>query len=510
MNTTLSDLAHLLEKNNILVAYHGDKDAVIGVNGASCDSRCVSQDDIFICKGLAFKPEFLDSAIENGANSFLCDIELSSTLSAKHPNISHLVVSDLRLAMALVSPVAFGNPDKDVAVIGITGTKGKSTVSYMLKEIIDTHQPQHDASLIGSIETYDGIERFGSHNTTPEPPDLQRHIANARKSGHSPLIMEVSSQGLKYDRVRDLNIDIACFLNIGLDHISDNEHADFEDYFSSKLKIFDLCHKAVVNIDSDHADRILHAAHESQKCTEVIKISAKDSNADFWAEDICSSEGTLSFKAHTPQGTVDIEIPMLGIFNVENALCAIAMAQTYGCTLTEIAQGLLQTHVPGRMEFLKTEDPHIKAIVDFAHNRLSFQAFFNSITREFERYKVISVFGSVGGKAKDRRYDLPQVAQEFSDHIIFTEDDPIYESVEDICEEMASNITNGTSHEIIPDRIEAIHKAVELAKESNQPTVICLLAKGDDAWMHRGDRFDPAPTDSEIFKQAVHDVLRGE
>ena len=506
MNTTVGDLAQILEDNHILITVLGDKDAVVGVNGASCDSRCVKPNDIFICKGAAFKPEFLDSALDKGASCFLCGEDLSSTLSAKHPTIPCLVVSDIRRAMALVSPEAFGNPDQELTIIGITGTKGKSTVSYMLKQIIDEQQPEHDAALIGSIETYDGIERFESHNTTPEPPDLQRHLANALKSGHDPLIMEVSSQGLKYERVLGLNIALGCFLNIGTDHISADEHSDFEDYFSSKLMMFDLCRQAVVNLDSDHADRILQAAKNSPKCAVVYTTSMKTSDADFWAEDITSSEGMLSFTVHTPRWSAPIEIPMLGVFNIENALCAIALAFAYGCERDIIQKGLAKTHVPGRMEFIKTDNPNIKAIIDFAHNQLSFERFFESLSQEFKGYKVISIFGTTGDKAQDRRRELPQVAQLYSDHIIFCEDDPAHEEALDICNELASNITNGCSHEIILERGDAIAKAVSMANSYEQPCVICILGKGDGTWMHRGNKFVEVPSDFELFKQAIQDV----
>ncbi len=510
MNTTLSDLAHILEENKILSAVLANKDAVVAVNGASCDSRCVQPEDIFICKGEAFKPEFLDMAIQKGATCFICNEEASSTLSANHPDTPCLVVSDLRLAMALVSPVAFGNPDQDLTIVGITGTKGKSTVSYMLKQIIDHYQPQHDAALIGSIETYDGVERFESHNTTPEPPDLQRHLSNALKSDHSPLIMEVSSQGLKYDRVHGLKISYGCFLNIDTDHISPNEHADFEDYFSSKLKMFDLCEKVVVNLESNHIDRILDSAHRSKSCNDVITVSTSNQDADFWAEDIRSCEGVLSFIVHTPQWSGPIAVPMLGIFNVENALCAIALAQIYGCDRISIQEGLLKTHVPGRMEFIQTPNPNIKAIVDFAHNRLSYLKFFESLAQEFQGYKVISIFGTTGGKAFERRSELPQVAQEYSDHIIFCEDDPAHEDPRDICEQLSANITNGCSNEIIIDRADACLKAVQLAKEYDEPCVICILGKGDGTWMHRLDRFDEMPTDTMLFNQAVKKVIQGE
>ncbi len=507
MNTTIGDLAQILEDNNLLVAWIGDKMADEGVNGCACDSRCVKPGDIFICKGLNFKEEFLDSALEKGASSYLCDEQLSSILSAKHPNVPCLVVNDLRLAMAIVSPVAFGNPDRDLFCIGITGTKGKSTMSYMLKHIIDVAQPEHDASLIGSIQTYDGIEKFTSHNTTPEPPDLQRHLANALASGHSPLIMEVSSQGLKYDRVRDLDLDLACFLNIDTDHISPQEHSDFEDYFTSKLMIFDLCKKAVINLDSKHANRILDTAHTSTKCQDVLTVSAQSSEADYWAENATSSEGKISFVCHTPNWTDKIEIPMLGLFNIENALCAIALADQYGCSKEVIQEGLSTTKVPGRMEFYPTQDPKIKAIVDFAHNRLSYQKFFESLSKEFDGYNVISIFGVPGGKATDRRFELPQVAQNYSNHIILCEDDPIMDDVNQICVEMSQNITNGCSHEIIIDRTDACRQAIKLAQQSNKPTVICMLGKGEVNWMHRKERFDVEITDGERFMLAANELI---
>ncbi len=503
MNTTLGDLAHILEDNHILISKLSNIDEDVEIDGASCDSRHVQPNDIFICKGASFKREFLDSALDKGASCYICDEELSSILSAKHPNIPFLVVRDIRRAMALVSPVAFGNPDRGLTIIGITGTKGKSTVSYMLKKIIDEQQPNHKASLIGSIETYDGIEKFESHNTTPEPPDLQRHLANALKSGHDPLIMEVSSQGLKYDRVSGLDIAFGCFLNIGTDHISPDEHKDFEDYFTSKLKIFDLCRQAVINLDSGQAGRILEAAKESSRCDVIYTVSAKTNEADFWAENIKCSEGKISFTVHTPRWTAPIELSMLGIFNVENALCAIALAFGYGCEQGIIQDGLAKAHVPGRMEYIQTDNPNVKAFIDFAHNELSYQKFFESLAEQFKGYKVISIFGTTGDKAQDRRRELPQVAQNYSDHIIFCEDDPAHEDPYEICKQMASNIDNGCSHEIIVDRGDAIAKAVEMAKLYNEPCVICILGKGNGTWVHKGDKFEEIPTDLELFENAM-------
>ena len=504
MNTTFCELARKLETENLLTNFELFNTSDLDISGCACDSRCVKKDNIFICKGANFKPQYLIDAVELGANCYLCDESIYSTLSAQLPNLPYIIVSNIRTSMAIVSRMSFGYPDLSINIAGVTGTKGKSTVSYMLREIIDGDKPGSKASVIGTIETYDGVESFQSHNTTPESPDLFRHLYNAEKTGHTPVLMEVSSQGLKYERVLGLHLTVGCFLNIGRDHISALEHPNFEDYFTSKLKIFELCDTAVVNLDSDMSERVLHAAKISPK---LITVSSKNKDADIYADNIKAEHGKTIFDVHTDDWLDTFELNMPGLFNVDNALAAIAIAIALGCDSNQIKDGLARTHVPGRMELLKTSNPNIAGIVDFAHNKLAFEKFFPSTRKEFPGYKIISVFGAPGGKAFERRKELVEVAEQYSDHIIFCEDDPGVEEAMDICTELESNITGNTSHEIVLDRTDATIKAIKIAREWDQPCVICLLAKGDDKWMHRGNDYVPTTQDVVRFEKAAKQLI---
>ena len=193
MNTTLASLARLLDHEGLLATtanITAEKGAT-PVTGVDCDSRVVVPNHVFVCKGTAFKPAYLTSALEKGAVAYLCDEDRAPELAVVAPGVPVLVATDLRRAMALASAEAFGQPDRDLTVIGITGTKGKSTVSYMLRAVLDGNEPHARTGVMGSIETFDGVEREDSHNTTPESPDLWRHLANARKAGLVYMDMEV-------------------------------------------------------------------------------------------------------------------------------------------------------------------------------------------------------------------------------------------------------------------------------------------------------------------------------
>ncbi|MGI6230698.1 MAG: Mur ligase family protein [Tractidigestivibacter sp.] len=504
--TTIASLAQLLDQKGLLagtsnVTAENGETVVCGVD---CDSRVAAPGHLFVCKGAAFKPAFLRSALDAGCVAYLCDASRKDELAAVADGAPALVAKDagtLRLAMAHASAEGWGHPDQDLTVIGITGTKGKSTVSYMLRAILDAGRPKSRAAVIGSIDTYDGLIDEESHNTTPESPDLWRHLANARESGLAYVDMEVSSQALKYDRVLGLDLAVACFLNIGRDHISPVEHPNFEDYFESKLRIFDQARVAVVNLDSDDVEQILGRA---SRCERTVTFSASGKKADVWADGIASSYGTVSFTAHTPSWEGPVKIGMPGLFNVDNALAAIAICEVLGISSEQIVPALAAARVPGRMELLESPDPKVTAIVDYAHNKLSYQRFFPSIKQEFPGCRIIAVFGAPGGKAYERRTELPEVASQYADHIIYTEEDPANDPVEEICQQMADATPKGTSFEVILDREKAIRRAVELGFTGEGPAVLCLLAKGDETRQHEGNAFVPCRTDGEIFQEAAN------
>ena len=504
--TTLASLASLLEEQGLL-AGTANLTADAGatpVTGADCDSRVARAGHVFVCKGAAFKPAYLTSALGAGAVAYLCDEARAAELAEVAAGTPALVASDLRRAMALVSAEAYGHPDRDVRVVGITGTKGKSTVSYMLRAVLDGDEPGSGTGVIGSIDTYDGIENFESHNTTPESPDLWRHIANAREAGLPYLDMEVSSQGLKYDRVLGLTLDVACFLNIGRDHISPVEHPSFEDYFESKLRIFDQARSAVVNLDGDQADVALARAEAALGDGRVLRFSAEGRDgADVWASDVRSELGRVSFVAHTPSWEGPVALAMPGLFNVDNALATIAICELLGVGAERIVPALARATVPGRMELLGEPGSRVVALVDYAHNKLSYQRFFPSVKKEFPGYRIIALFGAPGGKAYERRTELPQEAAKWSDYLIYTEEDPAHDPVEEICAQMADATPEGVPYEVICDREEAVRRSVELAYEGEGPAIVCLLAKGDETRQHVGDEFVPCRPDGEIFLEAV-------
>ena len=505
-HTTLLSIVELLRAEGLLVrAEHVDPGQQVPVSGADCDSRVAAEGHVFVCKGAAFKPAYLVSAVNAGAVAYLCDQFLAPSLEEACPATPALVVNDIRRAMAIVSSEAWGHPDRSISVLGVTGTKGKSTVTYMLRAILDGGKPGSGCGIMGSIDTYDGVESFESVNTTPESPDLWRHIANTRDSGLPCMVMEVSSQALKYDRVVDLGIDVACFLNIGRDHISPVEHPDFEDYFESKLRIFDQARVAVVNLDMDHASEVLARA---ESCEQVVTFSATGAeDADIWASGITSELGKVTFVVHSERGERKMCISMPGLFNVDNALAAIAMCELVGVDDELIAAGLAHVRVPGRMELIETANPSVCALVDYAHNKLSYQRFFASVREEFAGRKIIALFGAPGDKAQERRRELPREASKWADLIIYTEEDPAHERTEDICAELASNTPEGQDYEIICDRPAAIARATEAAFAAKEGAVVCLLAKGDETRQHEGDRFVPCETDGAIFEREVAKYL---
>lgn len=468
-------------------------------SGMTIDSRAVAPGCLFVCKGAAFKPAYLVSALNSGAAAYLCAESAEAELAAAAPGVPHVVAADVRRAMALVAPSVYAHPEKALCVMGITGTKGKSTTAYMLKSILCAAGTA--PSILGSIETDDGLEHFESHNTTPEAPDLWRHLRNTADAGRAHMVMEVSSQALKYDRVLGLNLDVACFLNMGRDHISANEHPNFEDYLHSKLRIFDQCETAVVNLDSDYAEDVLAAARAAKR---LVTFSMQDESADYFAANVQTGPEGIVFDLVAEGAVTPLVLGMAGSFNVSNALAAIAMARVAGVSMEAVARGLAHVRVPGRMELLASADRRIVCIVDYAHNELSFETLFSSVKREYPGRKVVALFGAPGGKAHERREQLPRVAGKYADLIIYTEEDPAHERVEDICAQLATNTPTGVAHEEICDREAAIARAFEFAREAGEAgAVVLLLAKGDETRQHRGDEYPEVKSDLHVAKETM-------
>lgn len=489
----------LLEREGVVSSANvGRADPVIEF--ATDDSREVGPGTLFVCKGRAFKRAYLLSAIEAGAVAYISETDYEV-------DIPCVLVSDIRLTLAIVADAFYDHPSGKVKVCAFTGTKGKTTCSYYLRGIL-----ANEAHLVGchrpafntGVEYDDGIEAGPSKLTTPESFVLQRRIANAARAGAPWLVMEASSQALKYWRTGKVDFEVGIFTNIGEDHISPIEHPTLEDYFSSKLKIFAQSRFAVVNLDMDHVDRVLETA---SSCERTVTFSLEDPQADVYAKAVHNSDRGVVATVHTPRFERDIVIPTPVRFNVSNALAAIAAAEALGISEEGIVHGLEDVFVPGRMELYPTASGRILGVVDFAHNGMSLETLLRDLRGNYPDRELAVVFGATGGKGVDRRQTMGVAAGKYADRVVVTEDDPGPEDPRDICAEITRNIEAQGMHnyKIVVDRPEAIRTAVV---DTERPAVVIVTGKGDETRMLRKNGPEPCERDGAVLKRVLDEYDR--
>lgn len=499
MSETLEHIAAVLSQRGLL------KDQTLPghqeVTGLTFNSRDVQEGQIFFCKGKAFKEAYLREALERGACAYISE----QTYSVEAPA---LIVKDIRLAMSVVADFFYKKPYQAFHLTGITGTKGKTTTTGYLQSIFQEVEGNRSAYL-SSSHFDDGLEAGASHMTTPEALELFRRLDHARESGCQYFTMEVSSQALKYGRVAEVEFEVGAFLNISPDHISPVEHPNFEDYFQSKLKLFQHSKVAVLNKDSDHFDRILQAAQSSETVEKILTVSMKDESADYYACEVESKPEGEHFTLKTADFTGRVVMAMPGIFNIENALVAIAIARYYGVSYADILKGLTRCKAQGRMEIYHSKRYPIQVVVDFAHNKLSFEKLFQAAREMYPKAKVTIVFGAPGNKAESRRKDLGQVAGKWADHIIVTMDDPGTEDPQKISEEILVAIhEQKATAQVVIDRPKAIALAFDQAVESQEETVILLAGKGDEDTMKLDGKDCPYATDTYYALKKLEELDR--
>ncbi|MDR1206571.1 MAG: UDP-N-acetylmuramoyl-L-alanyl-D-glutamate--2,6-diaminopimelate ligase [Peptococcaceae bacterium] len=512
----LTDYKELLKDRGLLVKDGLSDQAEALVTDVSYDSRSIKNGALFVCKGAHFAPEYLQSAVTDGALAYVSEREYTlrageesaapSGSGGRNGAFPFLIVNDIRRAMSVIADYYHDQVWKRLNLVGVTGTKGKTTTAYYMKSILDEWMLARGgkpAAILSSVENYDGLIREDSRLTTPETFELYRHFANAVSSGIEYLFMEVSSQALKYHRTYGLIFNIACFLNIGEDHISDIEHADFEDYFSSKLRIFSQCAAACVNIGARESGRILDAVRSSPANPRLMTFGLSE-EADIYGYGVQPSEDGVRFQVRIGKdkdaAAEAFQISTAGVFNVENALAAISIAHCLGAPVRHIREGLKKAKVTGRMEVFKSKNGKT-IIVDYAHNKLSFETLFQSVKQEYPGRKITIVFGCPGGKATGRRRELGAVAGLYADMAFLTEDDAGEESVMDICHEIAIYLKAANCpYLIIPDREEAVRLAVESAEDG---AVILIAGKGRDAWQKRGMNRVPLPSDVDYVERLI-------
>lgn len=489
----LLEEAGLLKKSKIL-------DTAVAVENITYNSKEVSPLTLFVCKGATFSVKYLNEAIFSGACCYLSEKEYETDTS-----VSHILVTDVRKAMALISDLFYDKAYEKLKLIGITGTKGKSTTSYYIKYIIDEFLQENGkkpTAIISTIETYDGKIAEESHLTTPEAIMLHRHFDNAVKSEIEYFTMEVSSQALKYDRVLGVSYDVGVFLNISEDHISPIEHSDFEDYLSSKLRLFSQSKNAVINLDCDFSKRIRSSASASKN---VITFSKTHPNADYYCYEFKKADNHTVFRVKSHDFDEEFILTMPGLFNIENALAAIAVCRLYNIPVEFIKRGLFKARSSGRMEIYSSKDNSVIAIVDYAHNKLSFEALFRSVSEEYKGREIITVFGCPGNKAYNRRVELGELAGKYSDKVYLTADDPAYELVHDINLEVSHSVKNGGDCDciLIDDRGEAIKSAIMNAGSNS---IILVVGKGSETKQKVNGGLEDYQTDAFFVKEGLKDL----
>lgn len=477
------------------------------IENITYDSKETTDLTLFACKGVAFKKDYLDQAINNNIVCYLSEIEYET------PEINVLIVNDIRKAMAIVADVFYNKAYEKLKLIGITGTKGKSTTAYYVKYILDEYLSsieEKPCGILSSIDKYDGVIFEESTLTTPESFVLHKHFHNAVKSGLKYFVMEVSSQALKYDRVTGVTFDVTAFLNISEDHISPVEHSDFDDYFSSKLKLFSMSKNTIINLDIDYSSEV---QSKSKDCPNVIGFTLNsDNNNSFNKLTSCNvrKENNLtcfdvtSTEFDNLKTTQEFALSMPGLFNVENALTAIGITSLLDIPLNFIKKGLLKARSKGRMELFSNNDNSIIAIVDYAHNKLSFEKLYQSTIEEYKNWEIITVFGCPGGKAYNRREELGLLAGQYSSKVYLTNEDCGYDDVEEINKEISKFILKSNKNcEIhsIYERGDAIQSAI---KNASSKTVILITGKGAETRQKIKSEYVPCRSDIDYVQEYIN------
>ena len=460
----LSELRLLLEEENLLLSARLPQEEITPT-AIGCNSQTVCPGMLFFCKGVHFKEAYLRDAKDRGACAYLSEKKYDVDLPC-------LLVTDIRRAMPLLAREFYHRPETRYPLVGITGTKGKTSCAYQLGSIFD----EAFGGKYGLISTNEALscgQPRPKSGTTPEALDLYALLHGFAEDGAKSAVMEVSSQGLQYDRVLGVDFAVGIYLNLSPDHISPTEHKDFEEYKRAKEKMLTLCRAGVLNLDDPHA------THMKQKatCSPLRTVSLTDKSADYYAEQIERTEEGMTFRV----GGTDLRnqsfcVKMTGEYNVSNALCAIAAARLLGIGTEAIRRGLAKVSVKGRME--EFDLGGVKVIVDYAHNGLSFEKIFDYADRFHPNARKIVVYGCPGNKALDRREEMSDVAGRRADYTVLTDDDPADEESEDIMDQAQVALLRHQAPFIrISNRPEAIAHAYSLCKPGD---LLLLLGKGHE------------------------------
>ena len=432
------------------------------------DSRKVQPGDLFFCISGAVSDghKYVQDVAEKGAAVIV--VEKPVTVP---DTVTVIRVENTRYAMGMISSAFYGNPSEKLKVIGLTGTKGKTTTTYMIREMLERSGIK--TGLIGTIEIMDGKQRIPANNTTPESMLLHKYLRDMVDNGCQAVVMEVSSQGLMLDRVAGVSFDYGIFTNLSKDHIGPNEHASFEEYRDWKAKLFTLCKTGIFNVDDANAGYMM----EHATCEKVTY--GEQADADYRAQDVelYREKGVLGIQ-YTLCGKLEakIVVDLPGEFSVHNSLAAIAVADLLQVSVADIQNILKEVKVRGRVEMIPISDA-FTLMIDYAHNAMALESLLTAL-RAYNPKRLIPLFGCGGNRSRDRRFEMGEVSGTMADFTIITSDNPRDEEPLAIMDDIETGMKKTTGAYVkIADRKEAIRYAILHAKEGD---VVVLAGKGHE------------------------------
>ncbi len=466
----------------------------IDIKKIESDSKKISEGDMFVAIEGFDKDghEYIDEAVKNGAKVIVIQ-EGSKILKEKlNDDITVIMGKDTRELLAKIACNFYNNPSRKFKLIGITGTKGKTTTSYMLKAILEKQGQK--VGMIGTIANYIGDEKISdSARTTPESIELQSILSKMASENVDTVIMEVSSQSLKLNRVDGCDFDIGIFTNFSKDHISEKEHIDMEDYYNSKVKLFTMCKTAYINTDDFYVAKLKHMDLPCE-----IKTYGIDNIADLIAKDITVTNVTSDFKVKIGMRNERIKVSIPGRYSVYNSLAAISVALKFGIDAEKIKEALGNIYVPGRSEIVPNKKG-LTIMIDYAHTPESLENILQTV-KSYTRGRVISVFGCGGDRDKTKRAIMGEISGKIADFTIITSDNPRTENPKEIIEQIEEGIKKANDkYTTIVDRKEAIKYAISMATKAD---IIVLAGKGHETYQEiNGERHHL--DEREIIKQII-------
>ena len=432
------------------------------------DSRKANNTNLFIAmKGANVDSHhFIPQVIEQGCKVIVVEEDVDVT-----KDVTLIKVEASRQALAYMSAALFHHPAREMCVIGITGTKGKTTTAHMISAILEAAGKR-----VGVIGT-SGIEYAGkvekTNNTTPESYELQQTFRKMVDAGVKYLVMECSSQGFKMHRTDGIVFDYGLFTNIEPDHIGPHEHKDFNEYKYYKSRIFAQSKQGLINMDADYADELKDGAACPMTTFAIDRDATyRASNMHYVREaDFVGVEFNVTGQCH-----LDVKLALPGKYNVYNALCAIALCDMLGIDENAILEALKKVAVAGRME-IAFSNKDMTVIVDYAHNALAMESLLDTL-RQYQPHRLVVVFGCDGNRSKERRYGMGEVAAKKADFSILTADNSRFEKTTDIIQDIKSTLVPlGGQYMEIDDRLEAIEYALSHHEKGD---MIAIIGKGNE------------------------------